>query len=64
MYQPTYFIDVLNQGMIKNPKINEIQHVHKKYAQNKFQHTQKNMHKTSFTLKITCYYIKLHLNLK
>ena len=29
-YQSTYFIDVFNQGVIKNPKIKEIQHVQQK----------------------------------
>ena len=37
-YQSTYFIDHVIQGVIKNPKIKEIQQVQqKRYAQNKFQ---------------------------
>ena len=47
-YQSTYFIDDFIQGIIKNPKIKEIQQVHQKISM----------------LEITCCYIILHLNLK
>ena len=52
-YQSTYFIDVFIQGVTKNPKINEIQQVHQKICTEQVS-----------TLKITCCYIILHLNLK
>ena len=50
MYQFTYFIDDFIQGVIKNPKINEIQQVHQKICT-----------KQVLLVKITCYYV---LNLK
>ena len=52
-YQSTYFIDGFTQGVIKNPKINEIQQVHQKICTEQVS-----------SLKITCCYIILHLNLK
>ena len=52
-YQSTYFIDVFNQGVIKNPKIKKIQQVQQKIC----------IEQVS-TLKITCFHVILHLNLK
>ena len=52
-YQFTYFIGGIIQGMIKNPKIKEIQQVQ-----------QKIYTKQVSMLKITCCYVIFHLNLK
>ena len=52
-YQSTYFIDDLIQGVIKNPKIKEIQKVQ-----------QKIYIKEVSTLEITCFKVILHLYLK
>ena len=52
-YQFTYFIDVFNHGVIKDPKIKEIQQVH-----------QKIFIKHDYMLEITCFHVMLHLNLK
>ena len=52
-YQSTYFIDDFIQGIIKNPKIKEIQQVHQKICTEQVS-----------MLEITCCYIILHLNLK
>ena len=52
-YQSTYFNDEFNQGVIKNPKIKEIQQVQQKICTEQVS-----------MLKITCCYIILHLNLK
>ena len=52
-YKSTYFIDVFNQGVIKNPKIKEIQQVQQKICTEQVS-----------MLEITCCYVILHLNLK
>ena len=52
-YQFTYFIDVFNHGVIKDPKTKEIQQVH-----------QKIFIKHDYMLEITCFHVMLHLNLK
>ena len=52
-YQSTYFIDGFIQGMIKNPKINIFHYVHQKIYTEQVS-----------TLKMSCSYIVLHLNLK
>ena len=52
-YQSTYFIDVFIPGMIKNPKIKEIQQVQQKICTEQVS-----------MLKVTCCYVILHLNLK
>ena len=50
--QSTYFIDGFNQGVIKNPKIKEIQQVQQKICT-----------KQVSMLELTCFYVILHLNL-
>ena len=52
-YQSTYFIDVLNHGVIKDPKITLIRYLH-----------QKIFTKHDYMLEITCFHVMLHLNLK
>ena len=53
MYQSTYFNDDFNEDVTKNPKINKIQQVHQKICT-----------KQLSTLKISCFYVIFHLNLK
>ena len=52
-YQSTYFIDACIQGMSKNSKSKEIQQVQQEIC----------IEQVSM-LKITCFYVILHLNLK
>ena len=52
-YQSSYFIHDFIQGVLKNPKIKEIQQVQ-----------QKIYTKQVWTLEISCFYVILHLNLK
>ena len=52
-YQSTYFIDVFNQGVTKNPKIKEIQQVQQKIYTKQVQ-----------MVEIICFYVILYLNLK
>ena len=52
MYQSTYFIDYFTQGIIKNPRINEILYVHQE------------IHTKQFLLCcLTCFVFVIHLNL-
>ena len=52
-YQSTYFIDDFIQGVIKNPKIKDIQQVQ-----------QKIYTRQVCMLEISCFYVILNLNLK
>ena len=52
-YQFTYFIDVFNHGVTKDPKIMLIRYLH-----------QKIITKHDCMLEITCFHVMLHLNLK
>ena len=52
-YQFTYFIDVFNHCVTKDPKIKEIQQVQ-----------QKIFTKHDYILEIMCFHVMLHLNLK
>ena len=52
-YQSTYYIDYFIQGVIKDPKIKEIQQLQQKICTEQVS-----------MLEITCCYVVLHLNLK